>query len=86
MSKRKNVLNTADRTIIISRGLSTDHKTPKALRRYFSLKSLETSDDTINQLRCKADFWFDATQTPPTSTLAAKGAQRQHMVVKTVLF
>ena len=65
ISNRKNVLNTADKTIIINSGLSTDHKTPSMLRRYFNLKSLETSEDKINQLRCNADFWLAATWKPP---------------------
>lgn len=65
MSNRKKVLNTADRTIIISRGFRTDQRTPSMLRRYFSLKSFETNEERINQLRCRADFWFVATQGPP---------------------
>lgn len=35
-------LNTADNTAIISSGLRTLHNTPKVLRLYFSLKSLDT--------------------------------------------
>ena len=40
-------------TIIMSKGLSTDHATPRKLRRYLSLKSLVTSC-----LRMKISFWI----------------------------
>lgn len=50
MLKRKIVENTAVRTAIISSGFKTDHSTPNTLRRYFSLKSLETRDRRINHL------------------------------------
>ena len=39
----KIVENTIAMTTIISRGLSTDHATPRTLRRYLILKSLVTS-------------------------------------------
>lgn len=61
ISKRKTVLNTMERTTIISKGFNTDHSTPNTLRRYFSLKSLETSEDKINQLRFRSVFWLEAT-------------------------
>ena len=51
MLNLKNVLNTMESTIIMSNGLSTDHKTPRTLRRYFSLKSLETKEVIVNQFR-----------------------------------
>ena len=44
-------VKTAARTHIMSSGLSTDQSTPNTLRRYFNLKSLETSDVMVNQLR-----------------------------------
>ena len=44
-------VNTAARTHIMSRGFKTDHSTPSTLRRYFSLKSFDTSDVMVNQLR-----------------------------------
>lgn len=50
MLKRKIVENTAVRTAIISSEFKTDHSTPNTLRRYFSLKSLETRDRRINHL------------------------------------
>ena len=56
ISNLKNVLKTADSTHIISRGLSTDHSTPKTLLRYLSLKSLDTSEVRINQLRRISGF------------------------------
>lgn len=56
ISKRKKVLKTADRTHIIRRGLSTDHSAPRALLRYLSLKSLDTNEVRINQLRRIAGF------------------------------
>ena len=49
MLKRKMVEKTTVRTTIISSGLSTDHKMPRALRRYLSLKSLETREVMVNQ-------------------------------------
>lgn len=45
----KKVEKTAVSTIIIKRGFNTDHTIPKALLRYFSLKSLDTNDFKINQ-------------------------------------
>ena len=48
------MLNTAESTHIMSRGLSTDHAMPKTLRRYLSLKSLVTRDVMVNQLRLSA--------------------------------
>ena len=45
------LLNTATKTHIMSKGLSTDQRTPRTLRRYFSLKSFEIRDMRINQLR-----------------------------------
>ena len=49
MLNLKNVLNTTESTIIMSKGFRTDHRTPRALRRYFSLKSLDTRDVMVNQ-------------------------------------
>ena len=48
------LVKTAARTHIISNGLSTDQATPKTLRRYLSLKSLETREDIVNQFRCNS--------------------------------
>ena len=45
------LLKTSASTAIMSRGLSTDQTTPRALRRYFFLKSFETSMQSVNQLR-----------------------------------
>ena len=56
MSNRKNVLNTAESTHIMRNGLSTDHTTPKALRRYFSLKSFDTNEVRMNQFRRISGF------------------------------
>ena len=56
ISNRKNVLNTAESTHIMRNGLSTDHITPKALRRYFSLKSFDTSEVRMNQFRRISGF------------------------------
>ena len=56
LAKRRKKLNTAARTHIISRGLSTDHTTPRTLRRYFSLKSREMSDVSVNQFLSNAFF------------------------------
>ena len=47
------LLNTAQYTRHISSGFSTLHSTPNALRRYFNLKSFETSDRKMNQSRLK---------------------------------
>ena len=43
MSARKTNENTTLMTIIIMRGLRTDHAIPRTLRRYLRLKSLVTS-------------------------------------------
>ena len=51
MLKRNTVENTAVRTTIIRSGFRTDHSTPSMLRRYFSLKSFDTSERKINQSR-----------------------------------
>lgn len=55
-AKRKKKLKTAARTHIISSGLRTDHTTPSTLRRYFSLKSREMSEVSVNQFRSNAFF------------------------------
>ena len=47
------LLKTATNTHIIKRGLRIDQSTPSTLRRYFSLKSFDTSDDMVTQLRLK---------------------------------
>ena len=52
LSHLRNMLKTADRTTIMSNGLSTDQRMPSTLRRYFSLKSFVTSDWRMNQLFC----------------------------------
>ena len=43
------LVNTAASTHIMSNGLSTDHSTPSTLRRYFNLKSFDTSEEMVNQ-------------------------------------
>ena len=48
MSNLNIKLNTAVKTHIINKGLSTDQSTPKVLRRYFNLKSLDIKDDRMN--------------------------------------
>ena len=50
-------VKTAARTHIISSGFRTDHSTPRTLRRYFSLKSFETREVMVNQLRCSWLFF-----------------------------
>ena len=49
--KRKIVEKTTVKTTIISNGFKTDHRMPRTLRRYFSLKSLETKERRMNQSR-----------------------------------
>lgn len=44
-------VNTAASTHIIRSGFRTDHSTPRTLRRYFNLKSFETREVIVNQLR-----------------------------------
>lgn len=66
MSNLKNAENTAASTHIMSSGLSTDQATPSMLRRYFSLKSLDTNEVIVNQLRRRAFFFasLSAMKTP----------------------
>lgn len=56
LPNRKIMLKTAVSTHIIKRGFSTDQRTPRMLRRYLSLKSFETREVSMNQLRCNLLF------------------------------
>ena len=64
--------NTAVMTTIMRSGLSTDHTIPRTLRRYFILKSLETSAVStpqffLNSLRVISLCAFDAISEKPLS-------------------
>ena len=75
MLNLKNVLNTTESTIIMSKGFRTDHRTPRALRRYLSLKSLDTRDVMVNQfllaLALESIFGINAV---PYRLVVAQGA------------
>ena len=86
MLNLKNALNTTESTIIISSGLSTDQSTPRALRRYLSLKSLDTRDVIVNQFRLafaldsKLDMEADPNVTVRFGSSIARKATLDHCI------